>query len=178
LVIKDGQVTELTASVSSKFTLLGLVIKIDDLGIKYVRAKQEYGLFGKVRISTAPVGGTRFLKDFSVSMGVGPHSPGLVIKNGELESFDFLLNGTGINLFGVSASPKNLHIKYSRATNVLALTGGLKVKFASKFEATAAFPGQGLLINTGTGKVDVKGLHLKVEDVVVGVLKIHEISFT
>ncbi|MCP4788021.1 MAG: hypothetical protein GY878_31275, partial [Fuerstiella sp.] len=177
LIIKDGQVTELTASVSSRFKLLGLDIDIDDLGITYTRVGQEYGFHGSVQISTAPVGGKRFLDKFKVSLGTGPHAPGLVVKQGELESFDFALNGT-INLFGVSATPRHLRVKYSRATNVLALTGGLTVTIANKFTATAAFPGQGLLINVKTGQVELKGLHLSVGDVNFGALKLRKISFT
>lgn len=175
LVIKDGQVQSVQASLSADFKLFGLEVDVQNAGFSYDRAKQEYGFFGTVALSTPARGGQRFLDNFSVTLGA-PDTPGLVIKNGELEHLDIELNGS-INLFGINATPENLRVVYTRSYNRLAITGGLTVTVAGKFTAKAAFPGQGLLINTSTGEVQIKGLELRVQDVTFGTLEIRDLGF-
>lgn len=175
LVIKDGQVESIQASLSSSFKLFGLEVDVQNAGFSYNRAKQEYGIFGSVTLSTPDRGGQRILDNFSVTLGA-PDTPGIIIKNGELEYLDIALNGS-INLFGINATPENLRIVYTRSQNELALTGGLTVTVAGQFTAKAAFPGRGLLINTRTGEVQIKGLELRVQDVTFGTLEIRDLGF-
>lgn len=175
LVIKDGQIQSIQASLTTDFTLFGLEIDIQTAGFSYDRAKQEYGIFGTVTISTPDKGGERILDNFSVSLGA-PDTPGLIIRNGEVEFVDIALNGT-INLFGINATPENLRITYWRSQDLLVLRGGLTVTIAGKFTAKAAFPGRGLEINTRTGEVQIKGLELRVQDVKFGTLEIRDLGF-
>ncbi|MEP3479958.1 MAG: choice-of-anchor Q domain-containing protein [Fuerstiella sp.] len=175
LVIKDGQVQSVQASISASFKLFGLEVDVQNAGVSYDRAKQEYGFFGSVALSTPAKGGQRFLDNFSVTLGA-PDTPGLVIKNGELEHLDIELNGS-INLFGINATPESLRVVYTRSSNRLALTGGLTVTVAGKFKAKAAFPGDGLLIDTQTGEVQIRGLELRVQDVTFGTLEIRDLGF-
>lgn len=175
LIIKNGQLKHLQVSVSADFKVFGLDMKLEGLGIKYTPAKQEFGFFGSVKLSTPPVGGKKMIDGLMVSLGRA-NAPGLVIKNGDLESLDISIDGT-INLFGLSATPENLRVVYSRQDNLLAITGGLKMTIANQFTATAAFPGRGLEIDLNTGKADLRGLHLSVSDVNFGALSINNISF-
>lgn len=175
LVIKEGIVETIQASVSADFTLFGLEIDVQSAGFSYNRAKQEYGFFGTVAISTPDKGGQRMLNNFSVTLGA-PSSPGMVIRNGELEYLSVELNGS-INLFGINATPENLRITYHRSLDLLALQGGITVTVAGKFQAKAAFPGRGLEINTRTGEVQIKGLELRVADVKFGTLEINDLGF-
>jgi len=170
LIIKNGQITHLNVSASGDFKLFGFEVEIKDLNINYKRERQEFRLSGKIEITAKPV-----FKGFEIELGT-KNSPGLIIRNGELERLDVKLDDT-IDLYGAKATPDNLRMVYSRSTNLLALTGGLKMTFANHFKAKAAFPGQGLLINTATGQVQVKGLKLKVENVTIGVLEIRKLEF-
>ncbi len=177
LVIRDAQIVSLQASVTTAFKLFGIDVNVRNLGVKYNADRQEFGLFGTITLSTPAKGGKRIFDNFAVTLGAGADSPGLVIKNGELERLDVQLNGT-INLYGVTATPDRLRLVYDRSKNQLAITGGLTVSLAGKFTATAAFPGQGLLVNLSTGEVQIKGLVLRVGDVKVGNLGVRNLEFS
>lgn len=176
LVIKDGQVRSLQASVTATFKLFGIDVNVRNLGITYSADRQEYGFYGTIGLSTPAIGGKKLLDNFSVTLGAGPSSPGLVVKNGEFERLDVQLNGS-INLYGVTATPDRLRMVYTRASNTLAITGGLTVSLAGRFTATASFTGQGLLVNLQTGEVQIKGLVLKVGNVQFGNLGIRNLEF-
>ncbi|MBI2480468.1 MAG: hypothetical protein HYV60_18125, partial [Planctomycetia bacterium] len=176
LFIANGRVESVTASISADFKLFGLDIAVQDLGVIYTPADRTYGVFGKLKVSSPPTGGTRVLDNVAVELGSGPSSPGLLIKDGEVELLDVALSGT-ITLGSLQATPENLRLKYTRSSNELALTGGVTVNIASKFTAKAAFPGDGLLIDLKTGKVQIKGLELRVGDIKVGPFQVKDLGF-
>jgi hypothetical protein len=96
-------------------------------------------------------------------------TPGIKIADGQLESLDIAITGE-INLFKLTAAPKNLRVQYSAAANQLQITGEVSITLASKLTLTAGLPGDGLLINTSTGEVDIRGVSLKAErDIKFGV---------
>lgn len=90
--------------------------------------------------------------------------PGILIKQGKLESINIGVTAD-FKLFGVAAKP-NIRVEYTRSSGELALTGGLEVMIdvgVDKITAKGAFPGKGLLINTKTGQVELRGLELSAE---------------
>ncbi len=82
--------------------------------------------------------------------------------DGKLESLDIKINGE-INLFKLQAAPKDLSIKYSAQENLLQITGELAITLAPKLTLTAGLPGDGLLLDTDTGKVQIRGISLKAD---------------
>ena len=90
--------------------------------------------------------------------------PGILIKKGKLESINIGVTAD-FELFGVAAKP-NIRVEYTRSSGELVLTGGLEVMIdvgVDKITAKGAFPGKGLLINTKTGQVELRGLELSAE---------------
>ncbi|CAN5335732.1 hypothetical protein BH11PLA2_BH11PLA2_45380 [soil metagenome] len=176
LVIRDGQVKSAQASISADFKLYGLDIAVNNLGVSYQADQQVFAVFGGIKISSPAKGGKRVLDKFAVTLGTAD-APGLVIKNGDLDRIDVALSGA-LNFYGINATANNLRLAYTRANDTLALTGGVKITLANKFNATVAFPGRGLLINTSTGEVELKGLKIKVADANFGALAIRHLEFT
>ena len=165
--IINGKLTELSVGVTGAFNLAGLSAEAKDLTFTYNRAANRYGFSGGANLSTAPVpGGKRVLDRFGVQLGTLAQ-PGILVQNGRLESLDVALNGA-INLGSLSVNPRNLRVQFTRATNVLQFTGGLTVSLASRITATGDLINGGLVINTGTGAVQLNGLRLGVSDTRIG----------
>lgn len=161
MVIKNGSLESLKVTVDGTFELLKLSIAAEGLTIAYHKENSEFAIFGGVRISTASQGGIQVLKDLAVTLG-SEDTPGIKIVDGKLEALDIAINGD-INLFKLTASPRDLRVRYSVAENQLQITGALSITFAPKLTLVASLPGDGLLIDTDTGKVQIKGIGLKAQ---------------
>lgn len=171
LVIKDGAVDSFQVAVTGTFELLKLSIAAEQLTVEYKKENQEYAVHGGIKLSTAPQAGVQVIKDLAVTLG-NKDKPGIKIVNGSLDSLDITINGE-INLFKITATPKNLRISYTAARNQLQITGELTITLAPKLELTAALPGDGLLIDTSTGKVQIRGLSLAAQgDIKFGTMTI------
>jgi hypothetical protein len=171
LVISDGSVQSLKVTVDGSFELLKLSIAAESLTLVYQKESNEFAIFGSVKISTAAQGGIQVIKDLAVTLG-SEEKPGIKIADGSLRALDITINGE-INLFKMTATPKDLHIAYSAEDNQLQIDGELSVTLAPKLTVTAGLPGDGLLIDTETGKVQVRGLSLTAEsDITFGAMVI------
>lgn len=171
LVIEDGAVESFQVTVTGTFELFKLSIAAEKLTVEYKRENQEFSIYGGIRLSTAAQGGVQVIKDLALTLG-SKDKPGIKIVNGNLDSLDITINGE-INLFKITATPKNLRISYTAAKNQLQITGELTITLAPKLELTAALPGEGLLIDTSTGKVQVRGLSLSAQgDIKFGAMTI------
>jgi hypothetical protein len=161
LVIKDGAIDSLIATVDGGFELLKLSAVARGLTVAYKKENSEFAIYGNVGISTKEQGGVQVIKDLNVTLG-NDKEPGILIQGGSLKALDFAINGE-INLFKLTATPKDLRVRYKAADNQLQITGALSLTLAPKLTLTASLPGQGLLINTDTGKVEIKGLSLNAD---------------
>ncbi len=171
LVIADGSVQSLKVSVDGTFEILKLSVAAEALTVAYKKESNEFAIYGGVKISTAAQGGIQVIKDLAVTLG-SEDKPGIKIADGKLQALDITLNGE-INLFKLTATPKDLRIVYSAEDNQLQISGALSITLAPKLTLTAALPGDGLLIDTDTGKVQVKGLSLQAKgDITFGAMTI------
>lgn len=161
LVIKDGVVESFKASVTGSLDLMKLSIQATNLTVVYNKMNSQFSIYGDVTVSTQSQSGIKVLDNLNVKLG-NEKSPGIVIEGGSLKQFDFAITGD-INLFKMTASPKDLRVRYSRGDNQLQITGELSVTLTPGMTVTAGLPGDGLLINTSTGKVEVRGLSLKAD---------------
>lgn len=179
VVILDGQLQGLTATVTSGFKLFGLDVAVTGTGLELriakVGGRDEFAFTGTVGLSTPPIGGLRFLDRYQVQLGTSA-TPGLVVKNGELERIDITLLSP-FPIFGVQATPENLRITYTRSRNLLTVQGGIKVTLANLFTAKAALSGDGLAIDLRTGQVQLSGLHFSGETIDIGILGFRQIEF-
>lgn len=153
------------------FEILKLSIAAEQLTVEYKKENQEIAIYGGIKLSTAPQAGVQIIKDLAVTLG-SKDKPGIKIVNGGLESLDNTINGE-INLFKITAAPKDLRISYSAAEDQLQITGELTITLALKLQITAVLPGDGLLIDTSTGKVQIRGLSLALDgDIKFGAMTI------
>lgn len=171
LIIKDGAVESLELTVNGTFDILKLSAKAQGLTVAYKKENQEFAIYGNILLSTAPQSGIQVIKDMAVTLG-SEATPGIKIADGQLESLDIAITGE-INLFKLTAAPQNLRVQYSAPKNQLQITGAVSITLASKLTLTAGLPGDGLLIDTNTGEVDIRGVSLQAErDIKFGVLTI------
>jgi hypothetical protein len=161
LVIKNGAVESLKVTVDGTFDLLKLSIAAESLTIAYHKENSEFAIYGGVKVSTAEQGGIQVLKDFAVKLG-SEETPGIKVVDGKLEALDIAINGD-INLFKLTAKSKDLRVRYTAAENQLQITGALSITLANKLTLEASLPGNGLLIDTNTGKVQIRGVGLKAQ---------------
>ena len=182
LEIQGGQITKVGASFTNgtDIKLFGMSLLIKEGGLSYDSNTAEFKAYASVSLTTgagdaADAGGTdatnvtkksTFFENIDFSLGT-KDSPGLIIKEGKLEHLSLTTNAK-FTLFSVGAEANDLSITYSRSDSEVTVTGGLTVTVGAiggfkGFTATAAFPGKGLLINTETGEVEVRGLALSAE---------------
>lgn len=178
LVVRQKNIEQVVASVTSSFTLFGINVGIRDLTAKYVRERAEFGLSGKVLLSTSKGRGQDggIFKDFEVQLGTGSDAPGIRIVEGRLTLLDVAISGE-FKLFGARILPRELRLRYEASNQVLQFTGTVEFALAGKFHGEVGLPGDGLTINTSTGEVQVKGLLARVKDTTFGVLTIKNLEF-
>lgn len=186
LTIQNGQITELDANISTSFTLFNVEIDVTKAGFRYVRERQEFGFYGSVKVSTPEVNGVRVLDGIEASLG-SQQNPGLVVRNGQLETLNFSLTGT-INLYGVSVHLGGkdaagmpvapLTLAYSRSTGLLRFTGAVQVELTKEFIVGASLPGDGIQINTRTGEVEVRGVSVEVVKAKFGQFEVRNLKIT
>ena len=162
LVIENGQLISLQATVSGSFDLLGLTVateKTNGLTVAYVAANsstntpEEFALFGGASINSS-------VFNFSTTLG-SMSDPGISIVNGALANLNITVGGS-FSLAGIVVKANGLSIQYYSAGNELELAGGIMLDFASEFEVGASIAPitptgteGGLLINTQTGAVSL-----------------------
>jgi uncharacterized membrane protein len=159
LVIADGSLLSLDASVTSHFDLLGIDLSSNGLGIDYEGGQTNtFELVGGISLSSS------FL-NFSATLGSqqpdGEQDQGILIENGKLESLDISVSG-GFSLFGFQVEATGLTIQYSSTTSELELSGGIMLDFTSVFEVSAAISQGGLFINTQTGALSIPSTGLQI----------------
>jgi hypothetical protein len=157
ILIQNGQIQSLNGSVTANFNFAGLTVAFDGLGVKYVKSTQDLDVYGSASISNN--GSDDTFQGISASLG-SKAAPGLVLKNGDLQSLQITVNG-GFTLFGADLSADGVAIGYESSTNELALSGTVEVKLASAIHGLVGLPENGITINTSTGAVDVNGLNLQ-----------------
>jgi hypothetical protein len=158
LVITDGHLDSLTASVTADIHLLGVTLSATNLTVAYMAPmdgnQEAIAIYGEVAVSTS------FLH-FDSTLGTAD-CPGIEIVGGELQNLNLTVNG-GFSLFGFNVAADGLMIKYPTPTGQLELSGGVMLQFTSSFQVGASITEGGLLIDTHTGALSVDtshGLHI------------------
>ncbi len=163
LVITDGVLESLDASVTANISVAGLTIQATDLTVQYDRSQDDFSLFGSVSVTLA--GDT-----FSADLG-DAQDPGIVIVNGALQSLNITGINGNLNLFSVDVEAENLSIQYDAAMSQLELSGGVGIYLSGDptsggIGGDAELSQGGLIINTQTGALSINatnGLHLHLD---------------
>jgi uncharacterized repeat protein (TIGR01451 family) len=159
LVITNGTLESLDASVTADFNFKALEIKVDNLSVVYDKSNDDFTLDGTVSVSTKDSD----MVDVSATFGDGGSNHGIVIQNGELQSL-YISVGGGFNFASISILPKDLTIQYDTTNDDLKLSGGLSLPLSSAIQADAEIVKGALVINTDTGALSfdaTDGLELK-----------------
>ncbi len=172
LVITNGQLSSLQASVSTDFDLFGVHIVAKSLSVAYVATNQEFDIFGGLSVET------KFIT-FDSTLG-SEQNPGLKIVKGQLASMNLSVTG-GFSLFGITVSANGLTITYDASMHQLELSGGVMLDFNSEIQAAASLSQGGLLIDTTTGALSIdatNGLEVTADVEVAGILAIKDLDIS
>ena len=156
LQITNGQLTSLTASVTTNLDLLGIQLTTNELTVAYMapaNGNQEMiGIYGEVGVTSKFVTFDSVLGDAS--------DPGIQIVGGTLTNLNLAVTG-GFSLFGFNVAANGLMITYNGTQ--LELSGGVMIQFTSSFQVGASISQGGLVIDTNTGALSLdtsKGLDI------------------
>jgi hypothetical protein len=168
IVIQDGQLQSLTASVTADIHLFGMTLAAKDLTVSY--SGDQVSVYGDTSFSA---GDGKMFKGVAASLGDARH-PGLVIAKGNLDSLDVTLNG-GFQLAGFGLTAKNLEVSYSRGAHQVQIQGAVDVQLTRKIHGSANLYNGGITIDTNTGAVQVNGVEFKI-DAQMGAFAVHDLD--
>lgn len=173
LVISNGQLSSLQASVTGEVDLLGIQLEAKNLTVAYVAptptTPEEFELFGGVSVHSKFV-------NFDTTLG-DENNPGITVVGGQLQTLNVSVDG-GFSLFGINVAADGLTIQYSNSTHLLELSGGLMLELTSSVKVAASLTQGGLIIDTTTGALSIdasNGLEIKA-DAQFGPVGIHNLD--
>lgn len=152
LVINNGQLASLEASVTSNLSFLGITLEVNDFTVVYVAANsstntpEELAFFGSVSLQSSFV-------NFTTTLGTEA-DPGIEIANGVLENLNITLNG-GFSVDDIGFSANGVAIQYNSSMNELDLSGGVTLELTRAFQISASIGGGGLMIDPSTGDLSI-----------------------
>ncbi len=155
IVIKNGQLEQLNATVSADFEIMRLKVGVKQLTVSYQATTNSFFLDGAISVSTT--GSSKNFVNMTARMGDGKNKHGIAIQNGVVTQVYVSLNGS-FSLYGLTVVSRNLTADYTNTPNApgqLTLSGGVSVKFTDKFEFGANIARGGLTIDTITGDVGI-----------------------
>ncbi|MEI8194872.1 MAG: MBG domain-containing protein, partial [Phycisphaerae bacterium] len=115
LVITNGSLTSLDATVTSNLTVGGLTITTKDLELSYAAATSTFAMTGTAGVAITKLG------NLNVTFGHGT-TPGLVVTSGALVSLDMTVNSS-LTVSSVTITATDLQLTYAAATSTFAMTG-------------------------------------------------------
>src|SRR5262249_29439672 len=127
LIIQNGQLTNLDASVSADFKLFGLTVHATNLTVLYAAATPSSAEMVEVYGKLGVAAGSSF--NLSADLGTADN-PGLTLIGGNLDHLNIGVTGS-FNLFGVTLSANGLSIQYDNTAHLLDIQGGATVSLTS-----------------------------------------------
>lgn len=116
LVLNNGSLQALNASVSGKFMIDSTTFRADSLAFLYNRTNDQYGMYG---------GFTVWHDQDSLSARLGTQSqPGLLFANGSIQQFNAGITGK-FTILSLNMLPKGLTFTYNRDSATFGLYGNL-----------------------------------------------------
>lgn len=150
LVISNGQLQSLDASVTADIHVLGIDLSANGLTVAYTapmgNSPEMIDIYGDVSVTTS------FL-NFDSMLGTAS-DPGIQIVGGQLTQLNISVTG-GFSLFGFTVAANGLNIDYNQSMSSLELSGGVMVQFTSDIDLATSITKGGLLINTQTGALSI-----------------------
>jgi len=153
MIYENSAIKHVNFGVTADFSVNGLTIDVNDVGIDWTSGG-TFHLYGDAGLSIA---GDSIDADFGTF-----DSPGVVIENGDLESFDVDIN-SDIKLGNLEVETKSLEVKYSN--DIFEVTGELEIKEVFSLAVILGSGSQGGL------EIDVSGSEpkFKIEDLTIDI---------
>lgn len=153
MIYENGAIKHVNFGVTTDFSVKGLTIDVTDVGIDWTSGG-TFHLYGDAGLSIA---GESIDADFGTF-----DAPGVVIENGDLDSFDVDIN-SDIKLGNLEVETKSLVVKYSN--DKFEVTGELEIKEVFSLAVTLGSGTQGGL------EIDVSGNvpKFKIEDLTIDI---------
>ncbi len=161
LIVDDGSITEINIGITEDFTFSGLSVKTTDLGVLW-QSGSEFYLYGDANLS---VDSETIDTDFGTSS-----DPGLVIKDGELHSFEVDVN-SDLTLGNLEVEAKDLDIAYS--SGVFEVTGELEITEVFSLSVTLGSddaPGLEIDVSGSEPSFKVEDLTIEIDNADLGTI--------
>ena len=121
LVIMNGALTQFNATLTTSFTVAGLVIDVNDVAMNY--SADEFAMYGTVTVNTTNISFTGQIGDPSTQ------TYGLFIDNNVLESLAITITST-VSFGGLTMTAAPLAFNYSASPEEFTLYGNVSVSAA------------------------------------------------
>src|SRR5262249_23583969 len=109
IIIADGQLTQLSGTVSGTIELAKATISSQGLTVCYNRDQDQFEMYGGLAVQV-PTGGTT--QSLSAQMG-SASAPGLVIVDGSLTQLNLQLSG-GFDIYGLKVTVTDAGVEWQR----------------------------------------------------------------
>jgi hypothetical protein len=144
LVIKGGTLQSLDVMVGSGLSVAGLSLNTDNVEFIYDEALAQF----EIEQGTVTVDGSGGGPAFTAMFGSNGQ-PGLVVRDGTLQSVDLSLTGN-IAIAGLSLSGAGLALDYQPGQNSFAITSGsVSLSAGTSLAFNGTFVGSGLVLENG-----------------------------
>lgn len=174
LIIKSGQVQSLDAAVTADFNLFGAKLTTDGLTFVYDRTDEEFQIYGDVRLSI-PTGATTQV--LAATLGTDA-MPGLLIKDGELESLNLGLSGS-FSVFGLRLNVVHGSVAWVRgagsAPDSLAIGGTYTADFEVFQTSLSLGSGANKGLSIVGGKFAVEAVTFSLENAELGQVTLNDL---
>ena len=169
LTIVHGVLTQLEVALTGNMSLFGLTIAPKALTFVYAAGPPDlFEMYGSLSFSTNDAS----FQGVTATLGT-TQTPGLVISNGTLQSFNIGIDG-GFKLGQFAVQAQGLTVAYGSTTGIVGISGMVSTTFGQS-NVTIILPSPGVTINTSTGDVILNSLALSVTDFPVGPITVQSL---
>jgi hypothetical protein len=147
LVIQNGTVTSFNFALATKaiISFAGMTLAPQSLSASYRQSTSTLVISGSAGLSVGSV-----IKNATLALGANS-TPGLVIRNGTVTSFDGGITASAITVAGVGFTNVSLQVDYQAAAKDLAISGG----------ATFTIPGTSNNVTVALGDANTPGIEIQ-----------------
>lgn len=167
LTYKNNSIQHVNIGVTTDFSLEGLKIKTNDLGVEW-NSGSDYHIYGDADLSIAS-------DNIDVDFGTFSN-PGIVVRNGNLHSFEVDVN-SDLKLGNLEVEAKDLDIKYS--SNKYEVTGEMEIKEVFSLAITLGEGSQGGLeidVSGAEPRFKVEALEIDIEHANLGAIDLKKLD--
>ncbi len=104
LVFTNGELKHINMAITEDFTLKGLTIKTDNLGVEWSKGTNHYNFYGDMELDIAN-------ESINADMGTSGN-PGMQFRNGSLHSMDITVN-SDFKIGNLEVTTRDVEVKYT-----------------------------------------------------------------